>query len=535
VSVAAGLSLLLLNASLTFENVWPTPKIRWGSSLSIELALAVLLLVFARPWATPLARRVLPAIWVVLVLGRYLAVTGPGLYGREFNLYWDSAHLGNVTAMLARAAPWWMSAGAVLAAVVLVAVVFALARVAFGRIAAVLDHSRPRYAIGALAAVVVLLFAAAPAREVNPHVGAEFRAGPMAIPFAHPVTPAYARQMRFVLAAFGPGSVAPALPASPPLDANLRALGGSDVLLVFLESYGAVTYDAADIAAGLAASRAALEAAARDTGRRIASGYVDSPTFGASSWLAHLSFLTGIDVRDQYAYTSLMASNRPTILSTFKERGYRAVGLMPGMRQAWPEGAFYGFDVIYGRDRLEYPGPEFGWWAVPDQWALARLDALERTKQPRPPVIAVFPTSTTHAPFGPVAPYEPDWTRLVTSEPYDAAAAARALAVRPDLTNLRPSYVKAMAYDFDTLAGYIRRQTDDPLLIVIGDHQPPAAVSGANAPWDVPVHVIGRRAEVLDRLIARGFRPGLAPARPSIGSMHALVPMLLDAFSEPEE
>jgi hypothetical protein len=341
--------------------------------------------------------------------------------------------------------------------------------------------------------------------------------------------------MRLVLAAFGPGSVAPALPASRPLDANLRALGGSDVLLVFLESYGAVTYDAADIAAGLAASRAAFEAAARDTGRRIVSGYVDSPTFGGSSWLAHLSFLTGVDVRDQYAYTSLMASNRPTILSTFKQRGYRAVGLMPGMRQTWPEGAFYGFDIIYGRDQLEYPGPEFGWWAVPDQWALARLDALERTKQPRAPVIAVFPTSTTHAPFGPVAPYEPDWTRLATSEPYDAAAAARALAVRPDLTNLRPSYVKAMAYDFDTLAGYIRRQTDDPLLIVIGDHQPPAAVSGANAPWEVPVHVIGRRAEVLDRLIAHGFRAGLTPARPSIGSMHALVPMFLDAFSEPEE
>ena len=41
------LALLLLNASLTFENVWPTPKIRWGNSVSIELAVCALLLAIA--------------------------------------------------------------------------------------------------------------------------------------------------------------------------------------------------------------------------------------------------------------------------------------------------------------------------------------------------------------------------------------------------------------------------------------------------------------------------------------------------------
>ena len=531
---AAGISLLLLNASLTFENVWPTPKIHPGTSLSIELAVAVLLLVLAHAWAGRLARRVLPAVWVVLVLGRYLAVTGPGLYGREFNLYWDSAHLGNVAAMLAKAAPWWLTAAAAIVAVLLVALVYVLARVAFGQVAAAIERRGPRLAIGVLASLVILLFGAAPAREVNPHIASELRAGPVGIAFAHPVTPAYARQARSVLAMLGPRAVVP-LPDSPPLDANLRALEGADVLLVFLESYGAVTYDAPDMAAALTSSRAALDAAISNTGRRVVSAYVDSPTFGASSWLAHLSLLTGIDVRDQYTYASLMASDRETILAAFKRRGYRAVGLMPGMRQAWPEGAFYGFDVIYGRDGLAYPGPDFGWWSIPDQYALAKLDALERTTRPRAPVLAVFPTSTTHAPFGPVAPYQADWARLLTRTPYDADEAPRAIAARPDLTNLRPSYLRAMAYDFESLAGYVRQQADDPLLIIIGDHQPPAAVSGAGASWEVPVHVIGRRAALLDQLLAHGFRPGLAPARPSIGPMHGLVPVFLDAFSEPED
>src|SRR6267142_3321982 len=104
--LAAVVSLVILNASLTFENVWPTPRIRWGHALSLELALCVLILAVAHRWARPLARRVLPAIWIVLVAGRYLDVTAPGLYGRDFNLYWDSQFLGNVTAMLARSAAW---------------------------------------------------------------------------------------------------------------------------------------------------------------------------------------------------------------------------------------------------------------------------------------------------------------------------------------------------------------------------------------------------------------------------------------------
>ena len=46
------------------------------------------------------------------------------------------------------------------------------------------------------------------------------------------------------------------------------------------------------------------------------------------------------------------------------------------------------------------------------------------------------------------------------------------------------------------------------VLIAIGDHQPPAAVSGPDASWSVPVHVFGRRGPILDRLLERGFSPG---------------------------
>ena len=528
---ALAVSLVILNASLTFENVWPTLKIRWGSALSPELALCVLFLAAAHRWTGRLARRILPAIWIALVAGHYLAVTAPGLYGREFNLYWDSQHLGNVAAMLGRAAPWWLIASIAGGVVLAAGVAYALARLTTGQVVAAMAARGSRLLLGSVAGVVTFLWAAQQLWGGFPAVAT----------FADPVTPAYARQARFVLATLGPGAIAPTLGPSPALDASLRGLGGADLFVIFVESYGAAAYETPAIAEPLAESLAGFEAAIDDTGREVVSAYVESPTFGGSSWLAHLSLLSGVDVSDQYAYTALMASRRGTMVTNFARRGYRTVALLPGMRQPWPEGAFYGFDMIYGRDLLEYRGPEFGWWSIPDQYALAKLDALEGDRPARAPLFVVFPTSTTHAPFGPVAPYQPDWSRVLRQDAYDQEDVDRAMAAQPDLTNLRPSYVKAMAYEFVSLAGYLHEQSDERaaerILIVIGDHQPPAAVSGAGAPWRVPVHVIGPRVgprqQVLRRLVGQGFQQGLAPRLPSIGRMHALVPMLLDAFDAP--
>jgi hypothetical protein len=42
------------------------------------------------------------------------------------------------------------------------------------------------------------------------------------------------------------------------------------------------------------------------------------------------------------------------------------------------------------------------------------------------------------------------------------------------------------------------------------------------------------RSGLLDRLRAGGFVDGLTPTRPIIGPMHALLPMLLDAFGNRE-
>ena len=144
----------------------------------------------------------------------------------------------------------------------------------------------------------------------------------------------------------------------------------------------------------------------------MVSAFVESTTFGGESWLAHISLLSGTEVRDEDTNVRLMAQQRDTMVTAFSRQGYRTVAIMPGLQRAWPEGSFYGFDEIYGAVQLAYKGPPFGWWDITDQFALARMDALEIAPRPRSPVFVFFPTISTHTPFTPTPPYQPDWTRI---------------------------------------------------------------------------------------------------------------------------
>src|SRR5262249_59447552 len=52
--LALALSLILLNAAVTFHNVWPTPAISWSGELSVELAVVWLVgLVLSRAFSGP--------------------------------------------------------------------------------------------------------------------------------------------------------------------------------------------------------------------------------------------------------------------------------------------------------------------------------------------------------------------------------------------------------------------------------------------------------------------------------------------------
>ena len=519
-------ALVLLNVSLTFTNIWPTLGVRLSGDLSVEAALCVLGLVLTWQWRGGPSHRTLrwlAVLWIALVAGRYVEVTVASLYGRDINLYWDVRHMPSVGAMFAVVADPWLQVAAVAGAALVPVLVYLVARWALGSVAVAAGDAQVRRVLGPAAAGVLLLSLARP-------LGAEV---PAAIRFADPVVPAFARELG-ELAYEVSGAGIRELGPPPALRSDLSRVAGADVFLIFLESYGAVSWDRPAFVEALAPARARLEAAVVDTGRAAASAFVESTTFGGESWLAHISLLSGTEVRDQGTNVRLMAQERETLVTVFGRQGYRTTAIMPGMLVGWPEGAFYGFEQIYDHAALDYQGPPFGWWEVNDQFALARVDAIEIAPQPRPPAFVFFTTISTHAPFVPAPPYQPDWGRVLTATPYDADALDQAWSAWPDWLNLGPSYVQALDYAFANVGGYLRLRADrDLVMILVGDHQPPALVSGAGASWEVPVHVIANRRAVLDRLVRHhGFGDGLEPRHPAVGGMDALLGMLLDAFGD---
>ncbi|MDM0016135.1 hypothetical protein [Variovorax saccharolyticus] len=519
-----GLPFVLLNALLTLENLRPTWWILPGLRLSFELCLATLALALwirVRGTAGAGLLRVLSLLTALWVATRFAEVAASAVFGRQINLYWDGRHLFEVLKM-GNAAGWQIALGAI-AVLAVLAGLYAIAHRCWSSLARTLAWRRPLPAIGLAGAALLAAFAL-------PEVGG-IDARRI---FSTPVAPVIAAQARLLAGLWTPGRSAARLTAGPAFDVPLDGLGGADVLLLFVESYGVTALDDPRQAAGLAAARQRLAQALDEGGRQVVSMRVRSPTYGGGSWLAHAALLSGIDTRDPGDYALLLASERPTLVRYFKDHGYRTVNWAPGLQKPWPEGRFYGFDRYADADGIGYRGAAFGHWRVPDQASMALLHDQELAAPPasRPPRLVVFPTLASHAPFRPLPPYVADWQRLLRADAYTPAELGAALARPVSWLEAVPAYVESLDYTFHWLGDYLAGPAPPKLLtIVIGDHQPWAAVSGANASWDVPVHVISSDVRLLARLQAAGFSPGLLPMQASTLSMQALTPLLLSAFA----
>ena len=102
----------------------------------------------------------------------------------------------------------------------------------------------------------------------------------------------------------------------------------------------------------------------------------------------------------------------------------------------------------------------------------------------------------------------------------------------PDWTVLAPGYLKSLKYDFAVLGDWLAKHlVGNELVILLGDHQPPAVVGGELQQWTVPIHVLSRDPELVSAFIAAGYAAGLVPPRaaPPRG-METFLPSFLAAF-----
>jgi hypothetical protein len=243
------------------------------------------------------------------------------------------------------------------------------------------------------------------------------------------------------------------------------------------------------------------------------SGFLTSPTAGGGSWLAHSTLLSGLWINNQQRYNNLVTTDRLTLNAAFGRADWRTVAIMPGVTRAWPEGAFYRNDKIYGEHDLDYHGPHFSWAPMPDQYTLSTFQRLERAKAGRAPVMAEIPLVSSHAPWAPI-PKLLDWNDLGDGSVFKdiAAAGEKPGEVWRDPTRVRTEYRRSIEYTLNSLISYVEKYGDKNLVLVfLGDHQPAPIVTGTGAGRDVPITIVAKDPAVLNRVSHWGWTAGLNP------------------------
>ncbi|MFE2811143.1 sulfatase [Streptomyces nigra] len=303
--------------------------------------------------------------------------------------------------------------------------------------------------------------------------------------------------------------------AKTPSDQLLTGLRGKDVMFTFIESYGRVAIDDPKMGPKIDATLREGDARLKAAGFSARSGWLESPVTGAGSWLAHSTFLSGLWVKNQQRYRTLTTSDRPTLTSYFQKTGaWRTVGIVPGVRKAWPEGEYFGLDHIYDSEHLGYQGPYFSWSPVPDQFSLEAFQRLEHGKKDRDPIMAEIILASSHNPWSPI-PRMLDWDELGDGSVFDGIEkeGTDPTQVWKKPERVRTEYRRAIEYSVQSLTEWVERYgTDDTVLVFLGDHQPVPTVTGGDTDKDVPITIVARDPKVLERIEGWNWTPGLKPA-----------------------
>ena len=320
------------------------------------------------------------------------------------------------------------------------------------------------------------------------------------------------------------------------LPASMDKLQRANVFLFFIESYGHTLYAEDRHFAKILSALKGLEAELIQGGYSACSTFLNSPTFGGSSWLAHATLGSGVNLNNQMRYNLLITSPAKTIARFFNDIGYRTISVMPGTQWPWPEGNFFGYQKKYYAWDFDYKGPVYGWSTMPDQFVLDFIFNREIKGQINPLLIEFILTSS-HAPFHRQPPYVEDWSQIGNGKIYYDLDVITFPIIWPDLSNASEGYATSIAYELKVIVGFINKFIDDDtLIVVLGDHQPSVQITEKKASWSVPIHVISRNRDHLQPFLKRGYNPGLIPTQPlPHRGMESFLYDFLEDFGTPDK
>jgi hypothetical protein len=490
--------------------------------------LAVLCIATALSWPYPRSLVwVLTLIVIFMRLFRSADELVPMYFFRPFNLYIDAQFLPVLIRLLYKTLPlktFWLYGAA---GILLMAVIAACSWWSIKTIHQTL--TRRRKALVTVAVIVAVLVAPMLFSSAG-------STGPL--PIFHPgLSDRIAQEIDFILHVRGYRcqnlqtihQTAAQLDQTP---SSLDGLGGADVYIIFIESYGQTVFDDKRHLPLISPVMIQLEQDLADRGFAVRSGFLKSPAFGGSSWLAHGTIASGVNLADQLVYDLLITSEATTIAPLFKQAGYRTISVQPANEIPWPQGKFFGYQKHYDARDFQYQGPRFGWSPMPDQYVLEYIYRREILPR-RQPLFIEFILISSHAPFNRQPPYLQDWSQIGDGSIYHQKEPVTFPVVWPDLTNAAEAYVSAIIYEMTVIKDFIERYVDDDTLIfIMGDHQPNVQITGPGSTWSVPVHVISRNQQFLEPFTKNGYTPGLIPKQPPPhAGMETFLPHFLRAFS----
>lgn len=320
--------------------------------------------------------------------------------------------------------------------------------------------------------------------------------------------------------------------STPP---GFAALSGRDIAFVFIESYGQSFLTDEDFGQGAAERLTIMESEIAAAGLHARSGWMTSPVRGGRSWLTHASFASGLEINNQARFDRLVASDRVSLYSLFGKAGWHTVGVVPAIREAWPEGVWYGFDRIYDFQRMGYEGQPFGWVTMPDQFTLSAFEHDIRRPYDRP-VMAEIALISSHAPWTPIPTLVP-WESVGDGSVFDGTHRFGEPMTWKDRSRVREMYAKSLHYSLAAVSEYLSRYGKGALFVIHGDHQPASIIAGWGKTADVPIHIVSDDPALLDRLPSDVFTPGMLPKQASrslpMWSMRELMSQAFETTGEP--
>jgi hypothetical protein len=316
---------------------------------------------------------------------------------------------------------------------------------------------------------------------------------------------------------------------------DLAKLGRADVYLILVESYGRTMFERPEHVTASHAMYSEFERVLGQHGFAIATGLLNSSTYGGGSPLAHATLNTAITTSNQLEYDVLFAKKPKPLARFFRDAGYLAVLAQPGTTRESPQGDFYAFQRKYYAWHYDYHGPTYGWATMPDQYVLdfVRRREIEGKQQP---LFLEYVLVSSHAPWNALPGLVEDWSKIGNGQIFHDVATRYWSIEWPNFDNATEAYNQSIIYDFEILKRYITRFIrDGSLVIILGDHQPVAAVNGGNPERGVPIHVMSRNLELVRPFLSRGYVPGIRPRLHGyVQGLETFMPNFLVDFSTPK-